>query len=161
MDAKSKEREEFFFDLSKADLYDLFTMVLTSPLGFGAYRKVFEWGTDYVVKYEKTAGYFANMTEMKLWRGVKDDPIHKWFAPCLTISPNGQWLIQARTTPVTLAELKHKHRRIPKMFCDLKVANWGWYKGRIVCHDYANLDTSGLLVGTQRPKWWTAKAHTP
>lgn len=150
-------QEDLFYNLSKADLYDLFAMVVLAPIGKGAYRDVFAWGTDYVVKYERVAASFCNAAEMRLWRAVKDGRMAKWFAPCLAASPNGAWLIQKRTTPVTLSELKRERKRIPSIFTDLKVGNWGRYKGQIVCHDYANIDIGGALVGMRAAKWWAQK----
>lgn len=148
------DKEEFFYNLSKADLYDLFGLVVGDPLGSGCYRKVFVWGKEYVVKYERTAGAFSNAAEMRLWRDVRDGKLAKFFAPCLSISPNGQWLIQARTKPCTLAQLKRAHKRVPAIFTDLKPANWGWFKGKLVCHDYGNQNVERSIHGTRAATWW-------
>ncbi len=90
------DREDFFYNLSKADLYDLFGLVAGDKLGYGIHRVVWAWGAEYVVKHERTAGAFRNVSEMRLWREVRNTPHAKWFAPCLSISPNGQWLVQQR-----------------------------------------------------------------
>lgn len=108
-------------------------------LGEGTYRKVFEFKPDAkkVIKCAGVGAHIHNLIEHKIWHDVirYDKVLRKWFAPCYTVSELGLWLIQARTTPLSRRELP---KRIPQIMTDTKPANWGWYEGRPVCHDYSN-----------------------
>lgn len=130
----------------------LANMIMGAKLGKGAYRTVFvnrisgigpgkknmpNYGDKKtVIKLEGTGGNFANIIEWELWNHVADGPTAKWFAPCYQISPSGGALIQARTYPITDAQLP---KRVPGFFSDLKKDNWGLFEGRVVCHDYGNI----------------------
>lgn len=121
---------------SEADLIDL---VAGRLLGEGAYRRVFECKLDKtrVLKHANLGKQAHNIIEYKIWDDVLqyDKILKNWFAPCYAISDQGLWLVQARTTPLSVRDLP---KRIPKIMTDTKPANWGWYKGRPVCHDYGN-----------------------
>jgi hypothetical protein len=117
--------------------YDINSCLLGRKLGEGSYREVYEHATDptKVVKIESALGDdFCNVVEWELWRDLEDrddQELLRWFAPCYHISGFGRVLIQARTK-----KLKALPREIPSVFTDLKLSNWGLYKGRPVCHDY-------------------------
>lgn len=121
---------------------DAFGMIVGSFIGEGAYRKVYASCFDptEVIKIEVEAGHFANVKEWEIWNQVQYGPLAKWFAPCYRISPNGILLSQARTTP---ASRKDMPKKVPGFITDLKPMNWGWYKDRVVCHDYGN-----ILIGS-------------
>lgn len=106
-------------------------------LGRGAFRVVYENRMDptTVFKVEITnAKSFSNAHEWTIWEEVQDHPeLSKWFAPCIEISHSGSVLLQARTQPLT--RLPNK---IPNVLADIKMQNWGRYKGRPVMHDYGN-----------------------
>lgn len=123
-------------DLALEDLFGLFAKPV--PLAEGQFRIVYEMQTIHkgrVLKREKTHEQieFHNVAESALWREFRGTPLELWLAPCEWISPGGGWLIQHRTTPIHTDDLP---RRVPSIFSDLKPHNFGWYKGRIVCHDY-------------------------
>lgn len=106
------------------------------PLGRGCYRQVFPLRNDpeKVVKVEERDGNFSNVLEWRVWQEVIGTKFEKFFAPCIDISPNGVVLVQARTSPLHPGEYP---KDIPSFMSDFKPANFGRYKGRIVCHDYA------------------------
>jgi hypothetical protein len=104
----------------------------------GAFREVFRNRIDAesVIKIEEGSGNFCNIKEWEIWSQVQYGAISKFFAPCLHISPNGTVLIQAKTMPIAKRDLPKK---VPAFMTDLHARNWGWYKGRAVCHDYGNI----------------------
>ena len=146
-------------DVPNIMLQDMATLFAGSLIGGGLSRNVYSYGTDdtYVIKFEYAAGYFQNTMEWQVWSRVKEVPaIAAWFAPCNHISNMGRWLIQRRTTPVTIAELRKKLPRVPAVFTDLKVGNWGRLGKRIVCHDYGLtlITEHGMSAKTRKADWW-------
>lgn len=115
---------------------DMLNLFCGKLLGEGTYRKVFEMRLDpsMVVKRDSGANW-SNISEWQLYSELHDTPIGKWMAPCWHISPMGLWLVQARTTPILFSDLP---KEVPAIFADTKQANWGWFEGRAVCHDYGN-----------------------
>lgn len=129
-------------------------------LGSGCSREVFVYSgnEDFVVKVEVTAtDMFQNVIEYSFWQDVRNHPdMSKWIAPCIRISPHGNFMIQARTTPVSFSELKRRIDKVPVWCADLKAGNWGKLSnGKIVCHDYG---THGAVAHTtqrlQKAHWW-------
>lgn len=131
-------------------------LICGSYIGSGAYRKVYRNRIDAksVIKIEEDSAQFSNIKEWEMWNQCMYGPLKKWFAPCLSISPSGQVLIQAKTTPCSPRDLPKK---VPAFFTDLKCENWGWYKGNVVCHDYGNL----LLTSGSKLKkaQWGARGY--
>lgn len=138
--------------------YDLMNMFVGELIGSGAYRNVYASARkrSEVIKIEQGSRCFSNIRENDLWWNVINrDDLNKWFAPVVDISPAGTVLIMKRTMPVAMSEMPKK---IPNFFSDLKIENWGRYKGRIVCHDYGN--TLALGKGTnnwkmKKAEWWS------
>lgn len=139
---------------------DLVKSMLGAELGRGIYRVVYECAPnrDVVLKIATTdAGEnFSNAQEFQVWQRMESTTFAKWFAPVLDISPSGYVLAQKRTKPVTIEDLRAKLPRVPAFFTDLKVANWGWLNGAIVCHDYANhlLIERGMTRAMRKADWW-------
>jgi hypothetical protein len=136
---------------------DMFHLCAGKKLGEGVSRVVYEcpWDKTVVFKFETHIGNFANVAEWKLWEAVQYVPnIARWFAPCVAISPNGCVLIQKKTKPLEKCELP---TRVPQVFTDIKVSNWGLYKGQPVCHDYAlnQSVTNALCTGSKfrKARW--------
>jgi len=130
-----QDRGKYFADTNVGLLSDALFAFVGEFIGRGQFRCVYEFTLDpknWVVKTEFADRSFANITEWQLWQDVKDTPGAKWFAPCRWISPGGTLLIQARTKP-----LKDQPAKIPWYFTDRKTENFGTYKSRLVCHDYA------------------------
>lgn len=115
---------------------DLLNFLCGEKLGAGQYRTVFahQFDDGKVIKMDNM-GNFSNVREYRLWEELRDTPLAKWLAPCYGLSGYGVWLLQARTEPLQRAQLPKK---IPALFCDLKLSNWGMFEGRPVCHDYGN-----------------------
>lgn len=135
---------------------ELFQMVTGRHLGGGTTRDVFEYSLDdsMVIKYETNARSFANVMEWEAWQKLTyDRELSKWLAPCHHISPCGSILIQSKTEPLPRDKYPKK---IPKLFHDTKYQNWGWWKRRIVCHDYALIGTfdGGNLARMVNADWW-------
>lgn len=131
-------------------------------LGSGISRAVYEYGgnADYVVKVEiKDTGRFQNSVEWNMWHEVegKCKQAERWLAPCIRISPNAIYMIQIRTMPLSLVEIKKKVPKVPIWLCDTKVGNWGRLpNGKIVCHDYGTHQTTqhGINGKMKKADWW-------
>lgn len=133
---------------------DFWRLMTDEPeLGSGQYRIVYGLRhlPDLVVKVEKEEGCFHNIREWDTWQTVQYQKTRaQWLAPCVAISPCGLFLLQKRTTPVTLKELPEK---VPAFLTDRKVGNFGRIDRRIVCHDYA-FTIVDLSVRMVKAKWW-------
>ena len=134
--------------------------MIGKELGSGMNREVYEYGGNpqFVVKIEVNPnGYFQNVMEYNFWDAVRDAPdMLKWIAPCVRISPHGNYLIQERTMPVTLKELQKKLPKVPTYLSDFKEPNWGRLpNGRIVCHDYGTHRAVGACsTKLVKAHWW-------
>lgn len=123
-------------------------------IGGGQFREVYEYHPDptLVAKIEDGYASFENILEHEIWRAVKSTEFACWFAPISQISGNGLFLLQKRTKPVARKDLPAK---VPAFFTDLKPENWGWYRGRIVCHDYGRnlLMERGMTKAMRKADW--------
>lgn len=118
---------------------DLIRSLCGDIIGVGAYRIVYEYGgmtagaeTQYVMKFSPDER--ANQLEFNTWEYVHGTEMEKWFAPCLWISPCGHFMVQKRVRPVK--EGDKLPSMLPAFFSDVKKSNFGWLKGKLVCHDY-------------------------
>jgi hypothetical protein len=132
---------------------DLVNMMCGERLGSGIGREVFVNSLDktQVIKFEGNACSFQNVIEWETWKRVVGTEFERWFAPCISISPNGSVLIQARTTvPTKFPD------QMPVFLTDFKRANYGVYKGRVVAHDYGTnlLMERGMSKRMRKPYWW-------
>lgn len=146
-------------DVPNIMLQDMATMFAGQLIGSGMSRNVYSYALtgDYVIKFEFGEHEFQNTKEWLVWLHVKEvKNIAAWFAPCNQISHMGRWLLQRRTKPVTIAELRKELPRVPAVFSDLKVGNWGRLGKRIVCHDYGTclITQEGVSTKTRRADWW-------
>lgn len=147
-------------DYNKAFLTDGLRFLIGKKLGQGLNREVYEYAGngEYVVKIETNANsYFQNVEEYNFWDAVRDAPtMLRWIAPCVRISPHGNFLIMERTTPVTLKVLEKKLPRVPFYMTDLKESNWGRLpNGKIVCHDYGTHRAVGACsTRLVKAHWW-------
>jgi hypothetical protein len=138
-------------------LGDLFDFVCGKWIGGGMGRRVYEYRFDAscVVKID-TSGYFNNVVEYDFWQNMSyhHPEIAKFMAPCVSLSSCGRILVQKKTTPID--PKKKLPVKIPQVLaCDLKIENWGIFKNRVVCHDYANhrlFSTSSTKMVA--PNWW-------
>jgi hypothetical protein len=124
-----------FNKLGDLTIRDFLHMILPETIGDGISRQVYTLRTDEtkVVKFE-VGSYFQNINEYELWNDIKEATvISKWFAPVHFISGFGSVLIMERTEVIPL---KYYPKELPAFLSDLKKENFGFYKGRIVCHDY-------------------------
>lgn len=122
---------------------DLFHLICGDKIGEGQYRIVFEYVQDptKVIKLDTRLNW-SNVHEHTMWTECNGTGIEKWLAPIYWLSPGSVWMIQARTTPIKTGKYPKK---VPACFADIKPENWGMYKGRPVCHDYANSATHNML----------------
>jgi hypothetical protein len=112
-------------------------------LGEGASRDVYEFNLDpnkYVVKVAKESTT-SNYVEAIIWDEVQHFTgdmqwVKEWFAPVHYISPNAKILIMARTHN---HPSKKRPSQVPAFLCDIKRSNFGWYRNKLVCHDYGFL----------------------
>ncbi len=114
-------------------------------LGSGQYRDVYVYSPDEtkVVKIERNARSFSNVSEWQIWQEVKDTKWARYFAACSSISHSGSVLVMERTRP-----LERAPTQLPNFMADLKTENFGRVGSRIVCHDYgiSNLMWRGLTA---------------
>lgn len=116
---------------------DLMNMMRGEKLGSGVARNVYvnALNTEQVLKFENAACSFQNIKEWETWRYWRHhEPVARWLAPCIDISPNGVVLIQARCEPLPASYKMPK--TLPQFLTDLKRANFGLYKRRLVAVDY-------------------------
>ena len=147
-------------DYQKGFLADGLRFILGQRLGNGISREVYVYrgNESFVIKVEVDAtDLFQNVLEYRFWQdsqGCKE--LTKWLAPCIRISPHGNYMIQERTMPVSIAELRRKHKRVPIFLHDLKDTNWGRLgNGRIVCHDYGTHGAvQAMRAATKKAVWW-------
>lgn len=138
-------------DLKDAAL-DLF---VGKCIGTGWSRHVYELvgQPDKVMKLEHSNRFFSNVMEWKVWEAVKDTEHARWFAPCYSISFTGMALIQARTVPLTKEQFS-QIEEVPEFLSDVFWGNFGYFKDRVVCHDYGrnNLMKLGSKVSAMVPR---------
>lgn len=132
---------------------DFFNLMCGDLIGEGQYRKVYEFKQNpkFVIKMEDTAYSFSNIREWDLWLNAECLPeARKWLAPCSTISPNGIFLIQERTTPA-----RRFPDKLPVWLTDIKRNNFGMLGGKFVAHDYGNnlVCNSGLTKRLKKVTW--------
>lgn len=143
---------DHFHDAVAKDVAGFF---VGAHLGSGESRDVFAAAQcpTQVLKIETGHSSFYNIREWDIWQEVKRGPMAKWLAPCIAISGSGIMLVQARTKP--LVKTDKLPARVPAFLCDIKPSNWGWYKGRIVCHDYGhnNVIWAGLTSSLVKANW--------
>jgi hypothetical protein len=152
-------------DLGQVYGDDAYTLLCGEQIGAGMSRIVFACplNDNWVVKLETNdtaEPVWQNVREYTVWKYVQAHwpCLEKWFAPIHTISGSGHWMIQHRTQPVGVEELKKRVPRVPAFFCDLKDANWGRIGKRYVCHDYGTasvMDGIGLTAKLRKANWWT------
>lgn len=121
-----------------ATCVDAFNLLCGEKLGAGIHREVFACTLrpDLVVKVETADNrWFANVMEMKFWNDHECyKPVAQWLAPCAALSPDGRVLLQWRCDPVPQS---YRWPKLPQFLTDLKADNFGLYRGRLVCVDYA------------------------
>jgi len=115
---------------------DLYYLVCGEEIGRGQYRTVHNTvlNKDWVIKRD-TGENYSNIMEWQIYDEFKDTHIAKWMAPIYYMSPRGLWLVQAKTEPIQRAQMPDK---VPAIFADTKLDNWGMLNGKPVCHDYGN-----------------------
>lgn len=140
---------------------DLLGSFLGTKIGYGISRDVYSipLAPSLVAKVARTEseypiGITANTQEYATWEALLMFPEHarQWFCPCRSISPHGTVLIMERADPIVRSQLPDK---VPAYFTDLKLENWGMYKGKPVCIDYASLLIINQLVSkrTKKATW--------
>lgn len=148
------DRVEERFSNSDVVVTDFFKALTEYCLGEGAFRAVYSCraNSDIVIKIEEGAHNFSNITEWNLWMDSHNHKLRDWLAPCEYISPCGVVLLMGRTTKPKPEEIPKK---IPAIFTDLKVENFGMYNGKFVCHDYGNLrPLMSDIMRLRRADWW-------
>lgn len=154
------EGPDFLYRLPTAVKDQALALICGKQLGSGISRTVFVYAPDStrVVKIEHNQLRNQNASEYSFWCGVQGTPLEKWFARVFLASEMNSFILQARTQPVTLAELRQKRPKVPVIMSDLKVGNWGRIGQRYVCHDYgtALVPEYGLRNGARLKKadWW-------
>lgn len=126
-------------------------------LGIGVYRKVglFKPDGSLVIKIA-LEDPSKNYIEWEIWNNIcqcKD--LARWFAPCVSISTCGMFLLQKRVETKPKTEYP---KLIPEFFTDTKYSNFGWLDGKFVCCDYSGF---GQIFMDKKPNlkmvkadWW-------
>lgn len=134
--------------------YEIADFFLGKFLGNGISRYVFESKFDPRLVLKIEIGEQAqNAMEWEVWRHISY--VHKlnmWFAPCHHISECNRILCQSKCKPLT-SNLAPK--KVPIFFSDIKLDNWGIYKGNPVCTDYGNilLMENGMSSKMKKVMW--------
>lgn len=125
---------------------DLKCLLFGEALGSGIHRKVgvFKPDPKLVIKCAIDCPNI-NVLEDEIWMMVSETSIAKWFAPCVSISPCGMFLLQQRVERRPKSEYP---KLVPSFFGDLKYSNYGWLNGKFVCCDYA-----GFISTSMSHKW--------
>lgn len=138
-------------DLSVFEKRECANFLLDTIVGYGTHRTVYGSALlpDCVLKFE-LGDRFANVIEWEVWNAVKETEFSRWFAPCVSISPNGLILAQKKTEKAYTYPTE-----IPAFFTDIKGENFGMLDGRFVCHDYANnlLMENGMTKKMRKVNW--------
>ena len=137
---------------------DLIRFCLGDAIASGEYRCVYNWSFRKDVVCKITWNQEANWAEFNTWSAVKDTHYAKWFAPVIEISACGHFMLMKKARPVNLKKDKLP-RRIPNMFTDVKLENFGFIGDQFVCVDYQFLDrsldlamNSGMVLTSSRMK---------
>jgi len=109
-----------------------------SRVGGGASRAVYNFDLIPQTVLKITSDPPANTNEWEIWKAVKKTPYVKWFAPCLFISPTGHFMVQKKVRPIRKTDKLPK--KLPGLFTDIKISNWGFIGKQLVCHDYQHLE---------------------
>ena len=140
---------------------DVLTIVAGAYIGRGMSRYVYEYVPNERYRVVKVEGgnTYQNITEFNLWKAFRDSKFARWFAPVELLSGMGRVLVMHRTEPVALTDLNKELRKVPAIFTDFKVGNWGRlldgkHKGEIVCHDYGTARLGRDITKMRVPKWW-------
>lgn len=134
--------------------YELKSLMFGAEIGMGASRKVYASTFDerIVIKYEFDYTY-QNVIEWETWHRVKTTNMAQWFAPCYHLSTGGVYLTMARVTPLPN---DRRPTKLPAIFSDVKMGNFGLYEDRVVCCDYGTILEhvfTGSPTKLVKPKW--------
>lgn len=133
---------------------DAFNLLCGERLGFGLHRSVFECRIrpGWVVKVEAgESRRFANVLEHEFWESHQFfEKVAIWLAPCGELSADGRLLLQRRVSSLP-GDFKFPPK-MPEFLSDLKRSNFGLWKGRLVCVDYA-LAISQPSITPRRARW--------
>lgn len=138
-------------ELPERVLKEFIYFMTGDKLGGGSTRQVYHhpFDKDKVIKIENSTTEFQNVMEWEFWNDWKHDKdVVKWLAPCYAISDSGTFLIMAKTEPLKKVPLS-----LPTFLTDHKPANYGLYKGRVVCHDYGKV----IRNLTMKQRKWTGE----
>lgn len=129
-----------------AQYEDMQSLFLGELLGIGIHRRVgvFKPDNSLVLKCAVECPNI-NILEEEVWQMVRETNIAKWFAPCVSISDCGMFLLQRRVETRPRSEYP---RLVPSFFGDCKYSNYGWIDGQFVCCDYA-----GFISSSMSHKW--------
>jgi len=122
-------------NISTEELEDF---IIGKKLGYGVTRTVYDFDPDNtcVIKVAHSYdGRQTNITEYKIWDELSNwnKKLAKWFAPCISISEGGKYLVQKK---IEFGRLKDYPKKVPHFFYDIKKDNYGWYGNKFVCCDY-------------------------
>lgn len=147
-------------------LSDFFDFFCGKHIGSGESREVYEFRLDekYVIKIDKMFEpggnnfTFSNVAEWEFYHNVKhhSPKIAEYLAPIMNISKCGKVMMMQKTTPIPNKKVLPK--KLPALFTDTKIENWGMIGNKVVCHDYANhrayaIGSNASLVDA---KWWSS-----
>ena len=137
-----------------AQYEDLKELVMGKALGYGIARKVGVFSPDptLVIKCALNDPE-QNWIEWRIWQEISEvKHLSKWFAPCVSISTCGMFLLQKR---VEMGKKADYPATVPSFFTDLKYSNYGFLNGQLVCCDYGSfIVTNGLSAKLKKADWW-------
>lgn len=125
-------------------------------LGSGVYRDVYRLSIDkqFVIKIAKEGGREINLIENRIWWEITGTPIQKYFAPVVSVSEAGGYLIQR---VVRHPAKKDYPKELPAFFTDTKYTNFGIIEetGQFVCCDFGSFNMwRGIKLKMKKVDWW-------
>lgn len=108
-------------------------------VGRGQSRDVYKSPIDknIVIKIAYNAqGIIDNTDEWSLWCLSEGKDLRNWLCPIIGVFGDGRVLYMRRAEHAPESGLK-SFKKVPEIFGDVHIHNWGYFEGRLVCFDYA------------------------
>lgn len=141
-----REVEKLLSDYRHLPISKIIKKFAGEQLGCGGYRDVYvlKDAPRYVIKIERdmTTANFCNACEWRNYINHRGTRIEKYFAPCYGINEAATFLIQGRLTKMS-DDKKDFPKRIPALFTDTHIGNFGWIKDQFVSCDYPHILSAG------------------
>lgn len=125
-------------------------------LGNGIYRTVYVFAPNPLlvlkIANDDNSGREVNLLENRIYWEMSGTPYEKWFAPVISVSDAGKYLLQKR---VEMPPKNQYPKLLPYFFTDTKYSNFGLLDGNFVCCDLGSfMLTRGVSTKMKKVDWW-------